>query len=265
MWVYTHTYTTGLQNALVYRWNFILRILGGFVPLMGAMFLWGAVYEGKGEVGGYTYAQMIGYFFGLIVLDALVAPTDDDFQIANEIKDGVINQVLLKPVNYAFHRLALYFANRTGYVVCSLLPVLLAGWLLRDRISLPTNPEALGWTLLAVLGSAALQFCIAFCGGLLAFWLTDISSIIFIVYGFEYMAGGHVFPLDLLPKPAFEAALWTPFPYEFWFPMAIWQGKLDPGMLARGLVMQWAWVLILACAARGLWLAGLRRYTAVGG
>ena len=263
--LYVHTFLTGLQNSLVDRWNFILRAVTGFVPLVGSLFLWGAVFEGKGEVGGYSYPEMLGYFFGLIVLDALVAPTDDDFQIASDIKDGLINQVLLKPVNYGLHRLSLYCANRVGYIACAVVPVLIIGWVLRDRISLPGDPSTLALTALAVLGSAALQFSLAVCGGLLAFWLTDISSVIFIIYGFEYVAGGHVFPLTLLPDWLFRAAMWTPFPYEFWFPMAVWQGKVPEGQLLQGFVLQACWVLVLVGLANLLWRAGLRKYTAVGG
>jgi len=45
---------------------------------------------------------------------------------------------------------------------------------------------------------------------LLAFWVLDVSTFIFILYAFEYIAGGHLFPLDVLPRPQSGAAL-TPF------------------------------------------------------
>jgi ABC-2 type transport system permease protein len=143
--------------------------------------------------------------------------------------------------------------------------VAVIGWVLRDKLSLPADASTLGLTALAVVGSAALQFALAFCGGLLAFWLTDISSVIFIIYGFEYVAGGHVFPLSMLPAPLFKAVLWTPFPYEFWFPMAVWQGKVPEGLLWQGFVVQWMWVGILTLVALALWRVGLKKYTAVGG
>ena len=34
---------------------------------------------------------------------------------------------------------------------------------------------------------------------LLAFWVLEVSTFIFILFAFEYIAGGHLFPLDILP------------------------------------------------------------------
>jgi ABC-2 type transport system permease protein len=56
-----------------------------------------------------------------------------------------------------------------------------------------------------------------------------------------------------------------PFPYELYFPIAIFMGQVRGTELWEGLLIQFCWVLITALGARTLWQQGLKRYQAVGG
>ena len=40
-------FNLGVQSNLIYRWNFLLRVLVSFVPLLGSVFLWNAVFAGQ--------------------------------------------------------------------------------------------------------------------------------------------------------------------------------------------------------------------------
>ena len=113
---YWHVISVGIQNTLVYRVNFIFRSTFGLIPLFATISLWRAVYAGKdggtGEIAGYSLAQMISYYLVMTIVDSLTAVTEDDWQIAAEIKDGNISQFLLKPIDYLTYRLCLYFSGR---------------------------------------------------------------------------------------------------------------------------------------------------------
>jgi ABC-2 type transport system permease protein len=110
-----------------------------------------------------------------------------------------------------------------------------------------------------------LQFSLTLCLSLTSFWFLDISSLIFLVYSLEFLAGGHVFPLDLLPAPLFTAARLLPFAYEYWFPAAALCGTLSHREWQIGIGMQFAWAIFFLFLAHLLWKAGLRKYTAAGG
>src|SRR3984957_12515658 len=75
-------FNLGVQSNLIYRWNFLLRVLVGFVPLIGSVFLWNAVFAGQKAFAGYTFTSMVAYFITLILIDTLTVPNADDFQIA---------------------------------------------------------------------------------------------------------------------------------------------------------------------------------------
>ena len=91
---YGKVFEIGLQNTFVYRWNFLLRAVFGIVPLIGVLFLWKAVFQSKGSrIAGYDYSAMIFYFMITVFLDNLITPTEDEWQIAAEIRDGKIKRL----------------------------------------------------------------------------------------------------------------------------------------------------------------------------
>jgi ABC-2 type transport system permease protein len=263
---YWYVVNIGLQNTFVYRWNFLIRILFGVIPLIGTFYLWGAVFQNPSQqITGYAFRDMISYFLVLILLDSLASPTEDDFQIAGEIRDGLINQFLLKPIDYLGYRFSLFWSYRFIYTTTTIIPVVLIFVFMREYLNLPGQPAV--WMLagVAVLGSAVLQFLMAYCTALIAFWILDVSAPIFIFYSFEYLAGGHVFPLDLLPPTMYQIAMWTPFPYEYWFPLGLFLGRLNAAEIAMGFLGQFFWILAFYGIARWIWSRGIRHYTAVGG
>jgi ABC-2 type transport system permease protein len=113
--------------------------------------------------------------------------------------------------------------------------------------------------------TALLQFFISYAMAMLAFWLLEISTFIFILFAFEYLASGHMFPLDILPPALRDALYFTPFPYQLYFPISIYLGKSSGAELWRGLAIQSLWVIAAFLFARWMWRRGIRRYSAFGG
>src|SRR5271154_6811241 len=105
---YWHVIKIGFANTLVYRMNFFFRAAFSLIPLLATLYLWRTVYRGKaGDVAGYSLAAMISYYLIVTIVDTLTAVSDDDWQIAADIKDGNISQFLLKPINYTVYRMCL--------------------------------------------------------------------------------------------------------------------------------------------------------------
>jgi len=263
---YFHVLNIGLQNTFVYRWNFLLRCLFSFVPFLGAIYLWGAVFSDPGKkLAGYDMASTISYFLALIFLDSVASPTEDDFQIAGEIRDGLISQFLLKPVNYFIYRFCLFWSSRMIYTAVTFIPILCVAFLSRKYAVFPSTPEQ--WVLAgaAAFLSACLQFGMAYCTALLAFWLLDISAPTFIVFSIEFALGGHLFPLDMMPAPLYQVIRLLPFYYEYFFPLQIFLGRASPQEVLHGFILQIFWVVFFLVLGQAIWRAGLRKYTAVGG
>jgi len=263
---YWHILNVGIQNTLVYRVNFLFRSLFGLIPLIATISLWRTIYEGKDStINGYTLGQMISYYLVITLVDMLTAVAEDDWQIAADIKDGGISQFLLKPINYQAYRFSLFIAGRLIYTSMALLPAL--GFILfqREYFYIPENP--LTWLAfgVSVCLTAVLQFMISYSMALLAFWLQEVSTLIFIAYAFEYIAGGHLFPLDILPRWLHQLLMCTPFPYQLYFPVNVYLERTTGTELLAGLLIQSAWVVAAYFMARFVWSRGVRHYEAVGG
>jgi len=265
---YWHVINIGIQNTLVYRVNFLFRAAFALIPLAAVLFLWRAIYAGKesgAEVAGYTLAQMTSYYLLVTIVDALTAVNEDDWQIAADIKDGNISQFLLKPIDYLAYRLCLFGTGRLIYTAIAVVPVTLFILLQRKFFVLPPDWATFGWFLLSTAMTALLQFFMSYTMALLAFWVLEVSTFIFILFAFEYIAGGHLFPLNILPPTLAQALNYTPFPYQMFFPVSIYLGQTTGPALWKGLGIQAFWVMAAYGLARFFWNRGIRKYSAVGG
>ena len=263
---YWKLFDLGLQNTFVYRWNFLLRMVFGIVPLIGAVFLWQAVFRGReGGIEGYDFPAMIFYFLLVVFLENLITPTEDEWQIAAEIRDGRISAYLTKPLNYLAYRFCTYASYRLLYFGVVLVPILILAYVFRAYIVLPANVLTWPAFLISTIMAALIQFLMAYSLALISFWVLEVSTIIFIHYAFEYFLSGQVFPLDMMPRWLQGFLLWSPFTYELFFPVQIAMERVHGAALVRGLAIQAGWVLLMWLCAHWLWARGIRKYQAVGG
>ena len=265
---YLHALNIGIQNNLAYRFNFFARALFGFIPLIALLSVWRTIYAAKepgATVGPYTLGEMISYYLLATIVNALTAVHDDDWQIANDIRDGAISQFVVKPIDYLWYRLVLFASGRIAYFAVAAVPLMALVFLLRHYFVLPPDLATFGLFVVSLVLTALLQFFISYIVAMLAFWVLEVSTFIFIVYAFEFIASGHMFPLDILPPGLARALAFTPFPYELFFPISIYMGKTTGAELVQGLSIQAFWVVVGYACARFAWNRGLRRYAAVGG
>ena len=262
---YVFVYLLGLQSGLVYRWNFILRGMFSLVHLTVVFVLWGAIFLGQETIGGFDVRQTMTYFVALLALQFMIGAFNEDSQISEEIRNGMINQFLLKPINYYAYRISQFVAARSVSGVIVLLPLAVAFPIIGDQLVFPTELWRLGLGVPALVMSAVLQFTIAFCFGMLSFWFLEIHGFVILSYAIESLLGGQIFPLDLMPAPVFAVAKLLPFAYQMYFPAAILTGRIGYEDALSGLAIEACWVVLLLMLARLLWSRGLHKHTAVGG
>lgn len=262
---YRHAFLVGLQSNIVYRWNFGIRAVFSLFHLAFVFILWGAAFSGQTEIGGFSLNETLTYFIVILMMQFFIGAFNEDYQISEDIRNGLINQFLLKPINYYVYRLSVFVAARLVSGSLVLIPLLLALPLIKEHIVLPEELWRLAYGLPAMLMAALIQFTIAYIFGLLTFWFLEIQSFIILSLAVETILGGQIFPLDLMPAWFFRVSQWLPYYYQMYFPTAIFTGRLDQASAAGGLLIQLAWVLALIGLAQLLWTRGLRRHTAVGG
>ncbi len=264
---YWHVIGIGIQNNLTYRVNYLARTLFSFIPLFAMLSLWRTIYaqQSGAPLSGYAPAQMIFYYLMVAVVDVLTAVNEDDWQIAADIREGNISQFLLKPMDYLWYRLCLFVSGRIAFMSMACLPLAVFIFCFRGYFVAPATWTALGAFLVSIVLTALLQFFISYTMAMLAFWLLEISTLIFILFAFEYLASGHLFPLDLLPPFVGHLLFFTPFPSMLYVPIAIYMGKINGAGIGQGLLMQLMWLVLAYALARLMWRRGIKKYAAFGG
>lgn len=263
---YRAAFTVGLQSNLVYRWNFAVRGLFSLFHLAVVFILWGAAFAGQESIGGFDLKQTLTYFIIMLPLQFMIGAFNEDYQISEEIRNGMINQFLLKPVNYYAYRFSVFVAARLVSGALVLLPLALAWPVLHGSVAVPPDwPARLAFGLVAMAMSALIQFTIAYCFGLLTFWFLEIQSFVILSMAVEVLLGGQMFPLDLMPAWLFQLSHYLPYFYMMYFPAAIFTGRFPLEQIGPAFAIQAGWVVLLLVFAQLLWRRGLLRHTAVGG
>lgn len=265
---YRQVFLTGLQSNIVYRVNFTIRGFFSLFHLAAVFILWSAAYAGGGSLGGFSLGQTITYFVTLMILQFFISAFNEDYQISEEIRNGLINQFLLKPINYFTYRFSIFLAARLVSGLMVFIPLIVALPFLHEYLTFPMDWRVLAYGLPAMAMAAMIQFSIAYCFGMLSFWFLEIQGFVILSMALETLLGGQMFPLDLMPPWAYNIVQYLPFFYQMYFPAAIFTGRMpvsDPGTIFMGYGIQACWVLILLFINQALWARGLRRHTAVGG
>ena len=248
---YWHVIGIGIQNNLTYRFNYLTRTLFSFIPLFAMLSLWRTIYAKNSSghtLSGYTEAQMIFYYMMVAIVDIFTAVNEDDWQIAADIRDGNISQFLLKPVDYLWYRLCLFFSGRVTFVTMACVPLAIFVFCFRNYFVTPPDATAFIAFVVSLGLTALLQFFLSYSMALLAFWVLEISTFIFILFAIEYLASGHLFPLDMLPPALQHVLVFTPFPSMLYVPISIYMGKISGNGIALGLLAQLFWVLAMYAA-----------------
>lgn len=264
---YWKIFQVSLIERLTYRGDFFLSTILRFLPLATTILLWNAVYAGSGagELGGFSLNTMVAYLLLVQISRLFSSMPGLASGIARDVRTGALNRYLLQPLDLMAYLFAYRAAHKVAVICTTGLAYALLFFLYRDCFEGVPAPATLAAWLTALLLGFLVGFFFESTIGMLGFWFLEVSSLLYVVNTMNFFISGHMFPLDLLP-PLWAGLLKVlPFQYLAYFPAMVFLGKISGAELARGLLIQAAWVLFFFVVSRGLFRWGLRRYSAFGG
>ena len=247
-----------LQAASAYRAQLLLSALGWVVPV-SFMALWRGAASG-GPVDGISAGQFTTYFAVLLLTTSVQLTRHLSFEVAPMVHSGQLSALLLRP----HHPLHVLIARGIAELTFRLTPLLLVMPLLILGIGGIVTHSAPQWVMgvvLMVLGLVAESYLAAMMGSL-ALWLTRSSGIRGLLYGAEWVFGGLVAPIALLPGILPELLRHQPL----WFAI----GGPAEAISGISVVSPWTlveaagWIVVLHLLFTEMWKRGMRRYEAVG-
>src|SRR5579859_2707060 len=256
---------------MAYRANYVFGAIFRFLPLVTMIFLWWAVYTGRKAAGGsptingMSYEDMVAYNALMYISRGFSSVPGTMSDISKDIKDGLLNRYLIKPINYLWYQVMYRLAHKLVFWYIAFLTFPPIFFLMRHYFNhWPTLPEFGAFVVsLFVAFSIGILFCSMI--GMLAFWFLEISGFLFVVMMTEFFLSGQLIPLNILPQAMHGVLFRSPFGYEGYWPCMILMGKVPQDQLLMVLAIGFAWVGIFYGLSRFMWKLGLKRYSAVGG
>ena len=250
-------------RALQYRAQILVWVLSSSLPLV-MMMVWLTIAEQQadGTVNGFGRADFIRYFLAITFMRRMTGVWFI-WDLDRDIRLGALSAHLLRPLNPLHH----YFvrtviAIRPVQFLIIAPPVALAVWLTGVQYD---------WG----IGTVLLMFAAAFCAslveffaqaviGMLAFWMTQATSVAEGWFFIRSLFSGWIIPLAMFPEVMQGHFTYLPFRYMLSFPVEIIMGGATTADIALGFAVQWVWILLFFALYRLLWRNGLKQYSAVG-
>lgn len=253
----------GVIDGLEMRFQLLYWLYINMAPIVLMVIVWLAVYQKQDTIKGYTLPMMITYYVVARFINRLISTYAEE-RIAKDIKDGQLNQYITRPIDYIVFK----FGERIGIRAVNLIiviPVYIAvALILRNYMVMPTTSiNALFMTLNLIISQTS-YVLLAVLLGMMAFFMVETHALFGIKDNVVNVISGYMFPLVLLPMPIQNILKYTPFEYYYHFPMQLYFNQLPAGEIARGFVVQLAWLVVFYIAARVIWRYGTRNYEAIG-
>lgn len=251
----------GLSEAVAYRGEFVIWMLTTNMPLV-MLALWTAVAR-DAPVGRYGQAEFGAYFL-LAMIVRLLTGSWIVWQLTYEIRQGALNQRLLRPlhpfINYAVRQAA---AIPLRVLMASPILIALLAWVGTAQLS----PRAHDWLLLlpALVGSWGLTISLMLLIGSLALFWDSALSLFDLWLALYFVFSGYTIPLELFPGLVQGVLTSLPFRFLLSFPVELCLGRLTPAQALHGLALQWTYLALTCGAALWTFRRGLARYSAFGG
>jgi len=236
----------GFAEAVAYRAELLVWLLSTTMPLVMLALMTAVAREAP--IGRFGQADFTAYYLAALVV-RLNTGAWVIWEVNFEIRQGTLAFRLLRPI----HPLVAYACENVGAMPLRMLvsvPVAAVAFAVVGPGRFTHDPLLLALFPLTVAGAFRLEQS----GSLFEVWL-----------GLFGVFSGYLIPLELFPRWLEVTARALPFRYMLAFPVELIVGLMPRAEALRELAIQWAFIAVLAAAARVTWRSGLRRFAAYGG
>ncbi|HET7099314.1 MAG TPA: ABC-2 family transporter protein [Patescibacteria group bacterium] len=261
---YWQIFKISLTQELAYRLNFIMWRLRNIIQILVFFFLWDAVFLGTNQIFGYTRIQIFTYAFVLIIVRAIIFSIRSN-DIAGQVANGELTNMLLKPINYFKYWITRDFAYKFLNIIFGIVEVFGLILILKPNIFLQTNPFYFIAFIASLIIAIFIYFIILSIASFVPFWVPEIAwGAQFLTLTIVEFLSGASFPIDVFPNYIYQFLRFTPLPYLIFIPIKIYLGNFSYSLVFQSLVIGIIWVFILWRISNEVWKRGLKVYEGVG-
>jgi len=252
------------KAQMVYRFDVAMTALATVGRIVFAVIVWGAIFEGREAVGGFTLASMLSYYVIASVLNSLEMSSGVSGEVSGRIRDGSFSKFMVIPSNPLAHFAAQNVGACAYYTIFAALAAGLGMAAFQILPGLSTEPVA--FLVAFAMISMGLVFMIAyhFFIGTLAFRFQDIEFFLHVQDAVLQFVTGAIVPLTLLPGGILAGLRFLPFTYVTYTPAMLLTGQASVREGALGLAVLAVWTVAMAALAQRTYQRYRIRYDGVG-
>jgi ABC-2 type transport system permease protein len=251
-----------LHSQAAYRLDFWVRSLAMILSAYAVSSVWFALYEKSPNAFGVSQSQMVTYgAMAMFLWPVLGAAGEVQYRIADQVRLGLIELDLLKPLNFIKHML---FLN-VGEGMLQLMFRSLLGYLfglIFLGVAPPHNLPSTFLFLLSLVLGYLIFFFISFLVGMLAIVSIEIHGFSWMFESISDLASGQLVPIWVFPAPIVAVLSALPFKDIFFAPLTIYIGAAD---VWQTFASQVFWLAALAFISQTIWARIQRRLVVQGG
>ncbi|EKQ54473.1 MULTISPECIES: ABC-2 family transporter protein [unclassified Clostridium] len=263
---YIEVMKINIQISFAYKWNLILSSLMDVFRVVAEIVFWKILFDSTSNnlINDYDLNSIITYYIFMFIIGTVMNVSNIGNKIANDIKDGTLNNLITRPINY----IGYYFSETISHkfvqsLIASItfIPMFIAQV---SNLSFGISFEQLLFFPLILLLALLLNFFINIIISLLVFWVIEVTSFFFLKDILLDFLSGRAFPIDLLPKSILNVFGMLPFMYCTYFPITILTKEITNEAFFKGLLVQIIWTAFLYIAIKVLWRLGIKKYSGTG-
>lgn len=265
---YTPFSRAGIQEAVVYRANFICFLIGEIMSAFIMYFVWKAVFLSSGSKTfmGFTMEDMVVYLF-ITFLTGYLTYSDGAFAVGEEIVDGSIAARMIRPCSFEMCFLFQELGNRLISVSMIFVPMV-AGVEIYRYITCGELRFNIVYFLLYIV-SLLIAYMISFyfnvCYGFMAFFFKNLWGTTLIKETLVSFLSGAIVPLAFLPSGLAAVLNFLPFASLSYTPVMIYMGMYTYPQIAMRLGLQLFWMVVMFGVSKLIWRSAVKRLAVQGG
>lgn len=258
---YFRTYLLSLEAEFASWANIAGWFLVASIPSLVLVLVWLAILGGRQSLGGLTKSDFLVYYI-FITFGWYIVGGSFGLTVGRRIKDGSINNSLLKPYNFVIEQAIREQAWKTLSFIISFPALAAVLFFLRDVIVVSFTYDQIAFLAVSLLLGAFNFALVEAIIGLSALWIVEMWPIEHVKEILLSLFGGFYVPLSLMPEKVLFLANILPFKYMFYIPVSILLNKSTSPVVDIGL--QAMYIGILFGVYKLMWHFGIKKYEAIG-
>ncbi len=263
METYLKLISKSFQRSIAYRLEYFVNLLNAFMYIFIFTSVWKTVSkEHPNSLGIWSEETLVQY--AIISTIVKVSFGRNESLLTSKIKSGDIAYDLIKPYHLFFYYIADSIGVSLFQIFARSMPLLVISFLLLGKFPSIELIAFIKFFITYLLGFGIfLSFGFMLSG--LAFFFTETFSFMILYSALVALFSGSVIPVNILPEFFQKFALYTPFPYMFFYPTVVLLGtKLDLSYceLLFSYIIQFTIMLSLSLF---IYTLGVRRLEYAGG